>query len=83
MTKVAIIIPTYNEMNNIEKLINKINYQLNKVIIFIIDDSPKPEIKEVCKNTKIQNIFIEKKRKVEDQQYYLGLKKLLNIKNLI
>ena len=85
MTKVAIIIPTYNEMNNIEKLINKINYQLNKVIIFIIDDSPKPEIKEVCKRYKNTKYFHRKEKKGRGSAVLFGVKKALKYKkfNLI
>ena len=40
MSKVAIIIPTYNENDNIKKLVKKINEYLNNAVIFIIDDSP-------------------------------------------
>ena len=43
--KISLIIPTYNEHENIEELINKIENNLdNKNFdfkIFIIDDSPK------------------------------------------
>ena len=44
MSKVAIIIPTYNESDNIKKLIEKINEYLVNAVIFIIDDSPTSEI---------------------------------------
>ena len=75
MTKAAIIIPTYNEAKNIDKLVKKINNQLNNVIIFIIDDSPLPEIKRICKKYKNLKYFHRKKKRVEDQQYYLELRK--------
>ena len=52
MNKIAIIIPTFNEINNIESLIRKINIQIKNVIIFVIDDSPNPEIKPICKKYK-------------------------------
>ena len=37
--KIAIVIPAYNEHQNIQRLINQINYYLDKPNIFVIDDS--------------------------------------------
>ena len=37
--KIAIIIPAYNEHQNIQRLINQINYYLDQPNIFVIDDS--------------------------------------------
>ena len=39
MTKIAIIIPSFNESENLENLINEINLNLKNVEIFIVDDS--------------------------------------------
>ena len=39
MNNVAIIIPAYNEVDNIERLVKEINKQVLKSTIFIIDDS--------------------------------------------
>ena len=39
MTKIAIIIPSFNESENLENLINEINLNLKMVEIFIVDDS--------------------------------------------
>ena len=40
MSDIAVIIPAYNEQNNILKLVNKIKHLLPKSSIFIVDDSP-------------------------------------------
>ena len=39
MKKIALVIPTLNETENIESLISQIKFNLENVIIFIIDDS--------------------------------------------
>ena len=40
----SIIIPTYNELENIEQLVNEIHINLPEISIFIIDDSKTKEI---------------------------------------
>ena len=52
MTKVAIIIPAYNESENLEKLLDKINDNLNNVKIFIVDDSKTNESEHLLSNKK-------------------------------
>jgi dolichol-phosphate mannosyltransferase len=42
--KIAIIIPTFNELDNIEDLINKISKNIPESSIFIIDDTKDPDI---------------------------------------
>ena len=54
--KTAIIIPAYNEDQNIINLINKINQSIDSLII-IVDDSP---------NSKTKNLFVRKKK-----EYYI------------
>ena len=44
MKNIAIIIPTYNEVDNIERLVKEINKQVPKSKIFIIDDSKENDI---------------------------------------
>jgi len=52
--KIAIIIPTYNELDNIEKLIQEILRNVPESTIFIVDDSKKKEIGNliIAKNLK-------------------------------
>ena len=39
MKKIALLIPTLNELENVENLVREIKSNLNNVTIFIIDDS--------------------------------------------
>ncbi len=82
MAKVAIIIPTYNEINNIEKLVKKINNQLKNITIFIIDDSPIPEIEKVCKKYKNTKYFHRKSKKGRGSAVLFGIKKAIKDKQL-
>jgi len=50
--KTFIIIPTYNERDNIEKLLNKIFKINNDVEIYIIDDSINNEILQITNKFK-------------------------------
>ena len=54
MNNIAIIIPTYNELENIEKLIHEIKVNVPESKIFIVDDSKTQEIGELIKNKKIK-----------------------------
>ena len=47
----SIIIPTYNELNNIERLVKEINKQVPKSTIFIIDDSKEDDIGKLIYDT--------------------------------
>jgi dolichol-phosphate mannosyltransferase len=60
--KVAIIIPAYNESNNILKLIEKINYYLKSTIV-IIDDSNNNFTKNILSKKKTKNIIYIKRNK--------------------
>jgi len=60
--KVAIIIPAYNESNNILRLIKKINYYLKSTIV-IVDDSNNDFTKKILSKTKIKNIIYIKRTK--------------------
>ena len=53
MNNIAIIIPTYNELENIEQLIREILNKVPESTIFIVDDSKTQEIGELIK---IKNI---------------------------
>ena len=54
MNNIAIIIPTYNELENIEKLILEIKKKVPESKIFIIDDSKTQEIGELIKSKNIK-----------------------------
>jgi len=51
--KKAIIIPTFNEKENIEKLISRILFNIPDADIFIIDDTLENDIKTIIKKFKI------------------------------
>ena len=57
--KIAIIIPTFNEEKNINRLITSIRKFLLKSFIYVIDDSKNLKTKKILKGKKILNIFIE------------------------
>ena len=54
MKNIAIVIPTFNELENIEKLIHEIKIKLPEAKIFIIDDSKTKEIGELIKNKNLK-----------------------------
>jgi len=82
MKKIAIIIPTYYEEDNIKKLINKINYYLKNVIIFVVDDTPKPEIKNICDKFRNTKYFHRKNKRGRGSAVIFGIKKALKERNL-
>ena len=83
MSKVAIIIPTYNESDNIKKLVKKINEYLNNAVIFIIDDSPSPEISKLIDVTKNNiNYFHRKNKRGRGSAVLFGIKKALKNKRI-
>ena len=50
MTKqIAIIIPTYNEEENIERLINNIKHHVGNALIIVVDDSINNKILTIIK----------------------------------
>tara|TARA_Y100000591_G_scaffold311985_1_gene315953 strand:+ start:167 stop:895 length:729 start_codon:yes stop_codon:yes gene_type:complete len=81
--EIAIIIPAYNESKNIEKLILKINFYLNKPNIFIVDDSPNFETDTIIKKKKIKvNYFHRKKKRGRGSAVIFALKKIIKKKNI-
>ena len=54
MKNIAIVIPTFNELENIEKLIHEIKIKLPEAKIFIIDDSKTKEIGELINNKNLK-----------------------------
>ena len=76
MDNIAIIIPTYNELNNIEKLVKEIKKNVQKCSIFIIDDSQKNDIGKLIVNKNIKaKYFYRKKKYGRGSAIIYGLKK--------
>ena len=81
--KVAIIIPAYNEHENIQRLINQINYYLDKPNIIVIDDSPNSKTYNLIKNKKIKiNYFHRNKKAGRGSAVIFALKKIIKNKNI-
>ena len=78
MKKIAIIIPTYNEADNITRLIQKIKNYLDNVTIYIIDDSPTSEIGKLI-NSSYKNVkyFYRKNKSGRGSAVLFGIKKAL------
>ena len=54
MNKIAIVIPTYNELENIESLLFLISKFLSNSDVFIIDDTKKNEIQKLLIKKRIK-----------------------------
>ena len=81
--KVAIVIPAYNEHQNIEKLIKQINYYLNKPNIFVVDDSNNLKTLNIIKQKKIRiNYFHRNKKAGRGSAVIFALKKIIKNKNI-
>jgi dolichol-phosphate mannosyltransferase len=78
---VAIIIPAYNEQDNILKLIKIIKYLIPKVHIYIIDDSLGLETSLII-NKKVVNYFHRAKKLGRGSAVIYGLKKAILHKNI-
>ena len=76
MKSIGIVIPAYNERENILKLIREIRKKLNCIII-IVDDSSDLKTSKILKKSKIRNLkyYNRGKNQVEVQQFYLDLKR--------
>ena len=85
MDQIAIIIPTYNELENIEKLVKKIKQNIQKCSIFIVDDSKKNDIGKLIIKKKIKVKYFHRKEKAgRGSAIIFGLKKAFkNKKNKI
>ncbi len=80
MKKIALVIPTLNETENIESLISQIKSNLENVTIFIIDDSKTNEIGELIKNKNINvEYFHREKGKGRGSAIIYGFKKALDL----
>tara|TARA_B100000963_G_scaffold328494_1_gene317096 strand:+ start:4120 stop:4836 length:717 start_codon:yes stop_codon:yes gene_type:complete len=84
MKSIGIVIPAYNEKENILKLIKKIKKNL-KCTIIIVDDSADLNTQKILKKNKIKNIkyFNRGKKSGRGSAVLFGFKKLLKIKKNI
>ena len=82
MKNIALIIPTYNELENIEKLVKAIKKNVKNCNIFIIDDTKKNDIGRLIINKNIKvRYFHRKKKSGRGSAIIYGLKKAIQNKN--
>ena len=74
MSKIAIIIPTYNEIKNIERLIKGVRKFLPKSYIYIIDDSHDSEIGQLLIKKKLKVEYLYRKKKGRGSAVLDGMK---------
>ena len=74
-----IVIPTYNEKENIFRLTNKILKILPKSAIYVIDDSKNLNLKRNFKDKRIK-YFLRKNKKGRGSAVLFGFKKSLKNK---
>ena len=85
INKFSIIIPTYNEKQNIALLIKKIEQYLNNFFyeIIVIDDNSedgtKLALREIKSDRKNFTFYIRKKKRDLSQSLILGITKLFKI----
>jgi len=76
--QIAIIIPTYNEEKNIERLIKSIKHHLGNALIIVVDDSSNKKISAIVKNKKLDILYFNRGKKAgRGSAVIFGLKKLL------
>ena len=81
MKSIGIVIPAYNEKENILKLIKGIRKYLDCIII-IVDDSNNNDTQEILIKNKIKNIkyFNRGKKSGRGSAVLFGFKKLIKLK---
>ena len=78
MKKIAIIIPTYNELDNIESLISAILVNLPDCTIFVIDDSKNKDIGNLIDSKKLKaKYFHRENAKGRGSAVLFGFRKAL------
>ncbi len=84
MKSIGIVIPAYNEKENILKLIKKIKKNL-KCTIIIVDDSADLNTQKILKKIKLKilNTLIVAKNLEGDRLSCLGLKNFLKLKKIL
>ena len=84
MKSIGVVIPTYNEKENILRLIKSIRKKLNCIIV-IVDDSSDLETKMIIKKSKIKNLlyFNRGRKSGRGSAVLFGLKKILQSKKKV
>ena len=84
MKSIAIVIPAYNEKENILRLVQSIRKKLNCIIV-IVDDSSDLISKKIIKKSKIKNLlyFNRGKKSGRGSAVLFGLKKILDTKKKV
>ena len=81
MKKIAIIIPTFNELENIEKLINSIFNNVPDITIFIVDDTNNTKLGDLIKSKNLVVKYLHRENSRGRGSAVLhGLKKALDEK---
>ena len=79
MKKIAIIIPTFNELENIEKLINSIFNNVPEITIFIVDDTNNTKLGDLIKSKNLVVKYLHRENSRGRGSAVLhGLKKALD-----
>ena len=83
VNQIAIIIPTYNEEENIERLIKNIKHHVGNVLIIVVDDSSNNKISKIIKKKKLDILYFNRGKKTgRGSAVIFGLKKLLTKKKI-
>jgi dolichol-phosphate mannosyltransferase len=83
VNQIAIIIPTYNEEKNIERLIKNIKLYVGNVLIIVVDDSSNNKISTIIKKKKLDILYFNRGKKAgRGSAIIFGLKKLLTKKKI-
>ena len=83
VSQIAIIIPTFNEEKNIERLIKNIKLYVGNVLIIVVDDSNNNKISTIIKKKKLDILYFNRGKKAgRGSAIIFGLKKLLTKKKI-
>ena len=78
VNQIAIVIPAYNEEENIERLIKNIKHYVGNVLIIVVDDSSNNKISTIIKKKKLDILYFNRGKKLgRGSAIIFGLKKLL------
>ena len=82
MNKIGVIIPTYNEEENIGKLVESIKSFVPNSEIFVVDDSINEDTKKILENKSFVHFFHRGQKLGRGTAVIFGLNKALKIKSI-